>query len=145
MVIVTEFNCSIQIYLACFAQLVFLRPTTCPNCQADHSFVGHGFYQRKPLSAERAYLIRIKRWCCRARRHTLSLLPSFLLCFRHYLLEVIQAVVIARYEEAASWRQVASDGAGGRALCVAGRALDTNGETLVSILGRSGGNLVDSC
>ncbi len=107
MVIVTEFNCSVQIYLACFAQLVFLRPTTCPHCGTDHSLVGHGFYPRKPLDAQQAYLIRIKRWYCTGCHRTLSLLPSFLLRFRHYLLEVIQAVVVARYEDSASWRQVA--------------------------------------
>ena len=107
MVIVTEFNCSVQIYLACFAQLVFLRPTTCPHCGTDHSFIGHGFYPRKPLDAQQAYLIRIKRWYCTVCHRTLSLLPSFLLRFRHYLLEVIQVAVVARYEDTASWRQVA--------------------------------------
>jgi transposase-like protein len=107
MVIVTEFNCTVQTYRARFAQLVFPRPTTCPHCQTNHSFVGHGFYPRKPLDAQQVYGIRIKRWYCTVCQRTLSLLPSFLLCFRHYLLEVIQSVVVARYDEAASWRQVA--------------------------------------
>ncbi len=95
-------------YVRWGANILLLRPTTCPNCQADHSFIGHGFYPRKPLDVQQAYLIRIKRWYCTACHHTLSLLPSFLLRFRHYLLEVIQAVVVARYEEAAWWRQVAT-------------------------------------
>ncbi len=108
MVIVIELHGSIQTYLALDLAIRCLRPTTCPDCGADHSFIGHGFYLRKPLDAQQAYLIRIKRWYCTACHHTLSLLPSFLLRFRHYLLEVIQAVVVARYEEAASWRQVAT-------------------------------------
>ncbi|MBI3244149.1 MAG: hypothetical protein HYZ49_17850 [Chloroflexi bacterium] len=107
MVIVTEFNCTVQTYRAQFEQLVFPRPTTCPHCQAAHSFVGHGCYPRKPLDAQQVYPLRIKRWYCTACQRTLSLLPSFLLGFRHYLLEVIQAVVIAHYEDAISWRQVA--------------------------------------
>lgn len=108
MVIVTEFNCSVSTYLTQFEQLVFPRPTTCPHCQANHSFIGHGFYPRKPLDAQQAYRIRIKRWCCTVCQRTVSLLPSFLLSFRHYLLAVIQAVVVARYEAAAWWRQVAN-------------------------------------
>ncbi len=115
MVIVTELHCSIQTYLALCRTIIFQRPTMCPRCGADHSFIGHGFYPRKPLDTQQAYLIWIKRWfcmkctctSCTACEHTLSLLPSFLLRFRHYLLEVIQAVVIARYEESGSWRQVA--------------------------------------
>jgi transposase-like protein len=107
MVIVTEFHCSIQTYLALCQTIIFQRPTRCPGCGAEHSFIGHGFYPRKPLDTQQAYLIWIKRWFCTACEHTLSLLPSFLLRFRHYLLDIIQAVVIARYEEASVWRQVA--------------------------------------
>lgn len=114
MVIVIEWDGSVQTYLTLAntrtcggAGVVWLRPTTCPSCGAEHSFIGHGFYPRKPLDAQRAYLIWIKRWYCTACQHTLSLLPSFLLRFRHYLLEVIQAVVVARYEAAHSYRQVA--------------------------------------
>jgi len=33
-------------------------------------------------------------------------LPSFLLRFRHYLLNVIQSVVVARFEQHASWSHV---------------------------------------
>ncbi len=68
MFIVIEFHGAVQMYLAQFEQLVFLRPTMCPDCGADHSFIGHGFYRRKPLDAQQAYLIRIKRWYCTACR-----------------------------------------------------------------------------
>ncbi len=68
MAIVTEFHCSIQTYLALWQTILFLHPTTCPHCGADHSCIGHGFYPRKPLDAQQVYLIRIKRWYCTACR-----------------------------------------------------------------------------
>ena len=106
MVIVAEFQCSIQAYIAGFVTLVFLRPTSCPECGALHSFIGHGFYVRFALDADHVFELRIKRWYCKSCQHTLSLLPSFLLCHRHYLLGVIQAAVIARFEDHASWAQI---------------------------------------
>lgn len=106
MVIIVEFHCLVHEYVDQFGLLDFPRPAVCPNCRAAGVFIGHGFYRRHPLSATRDYRLRIKRWRCTACRHTLSLLPSFLLRFRHYLLEVIQAVVVARFEDGASWAQV---------------------------------------
>src|SRR3970040_170562 len=106
MVIVTDIGRTVHEYLAHFEHVVFPRPAQCPRCQAVTALIGHGFYWRKPLDLERVYCIRIKRWYCTVCHRTLSLLPSFLLRFRHYVLEVIQAVVVARYEDTASWRQV---------------------------------------
>ena len=103
MVIVAEFQCSIQAYVAGFATLVFYRPTVCPGCGAVETFIGHGFYVRFALDADHVLELRIKRWYCKNCQHTLSLLPSFLLRYRHYLLAVIQAVVIAQVEDRASW------------------------------------------
>jgi hypothetical protein len=71
------------------------------------TLIGHGFYERKALSPTQVYGLRIKRWYCTACRRTVSLLPSFLLRFRHYLLDVIQVVVVTRFEAATSWAQVA--------------------------------------
>jgi hypothetical protein len=127
MVIVTEFHCSIQAYVAGFATLVFYRPSVCPGCGAVEACIGHGFYVRFALDANHVYAVHIKRWYCKSCQRTISLLPSFLLCYRHYLLAVIQAVVIARFEDHASWErigvQVAIEGApSGRSLrrwCVA--------------------------
>jgi transposase-like protein len=107
MVIVTEFRCLVHEYVDHFSQLVFPRPEVCPQCHAVNVFIGHGFYLRKPLSPTQVYPIRIKRWLCKACQHTLSLLPSFLLRYRHYLLDVIQVVVVTRFEDGASWTQVA--------------------------------------
>ncbi len=105
-VIVVDFRCSVQDYVAHFARLVFARPATCPCCGQSGSFVGHGFYVRKALDQECVFDVRIKRWRCRACRRTTSVLPSFLLRFRHYLLAVIGQVLGARFELAASWLEV---------------------------------------
>lgn len=107
MVIVTEFHCLVHEYANHFSQLVFPRPEVCPHCHAINVFIGHGFYPRKPLSPTQVYHIWIKRWYCKACRQTLSLLPSFVLRFRHYLLDVIQSVVVTRFEDGVSWTQVA--------------------------------------
>jgi hypothetical protein len=90
-----------------FWQLDFPRPQTCPTCHALDLLIGHGFYGRQPITLTAVYQVHIKRWRCKVCHHTVSLLPSFLLRFRHYLLEVIEPVVVTRFEEGASWTQVA--------------------------------------
>jgi hypothetical protein len=107
MVIVTEFGCLVHEYIERCSGLVFPRPSECPQCRVVDALIGHGFYKRKALSPTQVYALRIKRWYCKACQRTISLLPSFLLRFRHYLLDVIQFVVITRYEDAASWTRVA--------------------------------------
>ncbi len=106
MAIVVEFDCTVHQYAAQFHHIVFPRPAVCPVCQVEHSLVGHGFYSRKPLDQLHAYRIRIKRWRCSICHHTTSLLPSFLLRFRHYLLAVIQQTLVARHEQQASHTQL---------------------------------------
>ena len=106
MSIVTDFGPDVQSYLAHFDTQLFPRPAVCPHCQASDTLIGHGFYERQPTDGEHTYRIRIKRWCCDTCHHTTSLLPSFLLCYRHYLLSVIQSVVVARFEQHAAWSHV---------------------------------------
>jgi hypothetical protein len=114
MPIITDFGPAVQDYLTHFDQLSFPRPECCPACGASHVFIGHGFYLRKPKDQTQVYRIRLKRWFCKACHTTLSVLPSFLLRGRHYLLVVIQQVVVARFEANASWqatvRQCAPEG-----------------------------------
>jgi hypothetical protein len=107
MVIVTEFGCLVHEYVEGCSGLVFPRPNECPHCRVVDKLIGHGFYQRKALGQAQVYVLHIKRWYCTACQRTVSLLPSFLLRCRHYLLDVIQLVVVARFEDAASWAQVA--------------------------------------
>lgn len=106
MVIVVDFGSTVHEYLRQFHQIAFPRPSVCPICQAVKSLIGHGFYQRKPLDQQHAYRIAIKRWRCKSCRRTISSLPSFLLRFRHYLLAVIQQVLITRHEQQASHAQL---------------------------------------
>jgi hypothetical protein len=106
MVIVAEFHCPVQVYVDHFSQLDFPRPDVCPHCHAVHRFIGHGFYLRRPITPTEVYCVWIKRWLCKACHHTVSLLPSFLFRYRHYLLGVIQSVVVSRFEDRASWTPV---------------------------------------
>jgi hypothetical protein len=105
-VIVADFRCSVQDYVAHFSRLVFPRPAACPCCGQSGSLVGHGFYVRQALDQEHVFRVRIKRWRCKACRRTTSVLPSFLLRFRHYLLAVISRVLVTRFELGASWLEV---------------------------------------
>lgn len=89
MPIILDFGRTVQDYRAHFDQLSFPRPERCPACGACHVFVGHGFYLRQPKDQTQVYRIWLKRWFCKACHTTLSVLPSFLLRFRHYLLAVI--------------------------------------------------------
>ena len=111
MPIVTEFGADVQVYIDQFAIQVFPRPAVCPHCQSCDALIGHGFYQRHATDGEHTFQLWIKRWYCTACQHTTSLLPSFLLRFRHYLLCVIQAVVVARFEAHASLSQVCASAA----------------------------------
>jgi len=101
--IILDFGRAVQDYIAHFEQLIFPRPECCPSCGTPHVFIGHGFYPRKPKDQTQVYRIWIKRWFCKACHTTLSVLPSFLLRFRHYLLVVIEQVVVVRFENNASW------------------------------------------
>ena len=47
---------------------------------------------------QQAYFIWIKRWLCKICHCTLSVIPNFLLPYRHYLVRVVQMVVVAFYE-----------------------------------------------
>ena len=67
---------------------------------------GHGSYRRKPKDLTRAYQIRVKRWQCQHCQQTTSCLPSCLLSWRHYLVAVIQAVLVQRLEQGGSWSAI---------------------------------------
>jgi len=106
--IVIDFGDDVHTYLDQCAHWDFPRPAACLVCQVVGRMIGHGFYFRKALVvAGEAYHVPIKRWICDACQHTVALLPSFLLPYRHYLLAVIQAVVLTRFEESTPWVEVA--------------------------------------
>jgi hypothetical protein len=74
--------------------------------------IGHGYYWRKPRDQLQVYRLKIKRWRCTACRRTVSVLPSFLLRYRHYLLRVLAAVLARRCEGLASWAAILGQLAG---------------------------------
>ena len=53
----------------------------------------------------------MKRWLCKLCHHSLSVLPNFLLPFRHYLVRVIQTVVAACFEYSRTWKQIVQSSA----------------------------------
>ncbi len=109
MQIVVECGLEPQAYREQYDELVIVE-RDCPLCQAQGSLIGWGSYPRRPLDATRRYDLWVKRRYCKVCHGTISFLPSFLLCFRWYLLVVIQTVVVARFDRELSWRQVAAAG-----------------------------------
>lgn len=103
MPIVTDFGPDIHEYAELGKERSCRAPNGCPYGCAGGAIVGHGYYVRKPKGLGRGYVIRVKRWRCQACRRTFSSLPSFVLAFRHYLVEVIQAVLEGRLELGYSW------------------------------------------
>lgn len=103
MVIVVAFGPEIQKYIENEGHKLCPRPGQCGHCQTVGRMVGHGSYWRKPKDLTRAWWIRVKRWRCQACRRTTSSLPSFLLPWRHYLVWVIQGVLVRRLEAGGSW------------------------------------------
>ena len=106
MPIVVDCGADVQRYLREFAEQPLPRPLACPRCAAAGHLVGHGSYPRQVIDPTRVVAIRVQRLLCTACRHTLSLLPSFCLPFRHYATATIQAVLALRVEVHASWREV---------------------------------------
>ncbi len=104
--IVVEYREAVQEYLRQGLEQTCVRPTECLICQAIGQMIGHGYYKRQPQDGEQSWEIRIKRWRCKACGKTVSALPSFLLRYRHYLLEVIQRVLISRFVKKAFWDDV---------------------------------------
>jgi hypothetical protein len=74
--------------------------------------IGHGYYRRKPRDGLGVYPLLIRRWRCKECGRTVSVLPSFLLRYRQYLLWVIGAVLALRYEGLASWAAILAGLAG---------------------------------
>jgi hypothetical protein len=55
------------------------------------------------------YRVWIKRWLCKVCGKTMSVLPDFLFSFRHYLVQVIQEVLEARFERKLHWAELKAE------------------------------------
>jgi uncharacterized protein DUF6431 len=106
MPIVVDCGDDVERYLQEFATHTLPRPSSCPHCTATGRLIGHGSYPRQIAEPTQAVTIRVQRLLCTACGHTLSLLPSFCLAFRHYATATIQTVLALRIEVHASWREV---------------------------------------
>jgi hypothetical protein len=92
------------------------RPTHCPACGRIGTLVEHGRRPRKvwSLTAAFALVLVIRRLRCgrsgsapaRACGKTITLLPGFLYPYRRYPLEVIQLVLMLRFQDARCWRSI---------------------------------------
>lgn len=106
MVIVADFGPDVQTYRREFSRLIFPLPPSCPHCAGKQRLVGHGSYPRSACDHEQSFAIRIKRFLCTLCHHTVSLLPSFCLPYRHYLASTIQTVLSLRFQAQSSWHSI---------------------------------------
>ena len=72
------------------------RPTHCPQCQAKHRLLAHGFYSRTIIDSAFDGVIRVRRYLCQACRRTVSLLPEFALPYLRSSVAVIALFLVAR-------------------------------------------------
>lgn len=99
MVIVQHCPITVNDYIAATALSLagakLVIPDRCPHpqCQASHSLIRWGSYQRGALRQDKVYLVRIQRLRCKVCGRTHSLLPDFLHPHRHYVIALLQNVV----------------------------------------------------
>jgi hypothetical protein len=106
MSILADYGCDEQTYIDQAEHRESACPPGCLLCGENGCLIGHGYYLRKVKGENQAYFIWIKRWLCKICRRTLSVIPNFLLPYRHYLVRVVQMVVAAFYESEQSWKRV---------------------------------------
>ena len=96
MQILHPFAGPIQQYAEQIADPDRYRPDHCPQCQAQHSLIAHGFYSRTLVDAGFDDSIRVRRYLCRSCKRTVSLLPQFALPYLRFGIAVIALFLIAR-------------------------------------------------
>ena len=90
------FSGSIQQYEEEIADPSRYRPDRCPQCQAAHELIAHGFYRRTLVDRSFDGSIRVRRYLCRSCKRTVSLLPQFALPHLRFGITVIALFLIAR-------------------------------------------------
>jgi len=96
MQILHPFTGPVQPYLEQLADPDLHRPAHCPQCQAKHPLIAHGFYTRTLIDSAFDGVIRVRRYLCQACRRTVSLLPEFALPYLRSSVAVIALFLIAR-------------------------------------------------
>ena len=80
---------SVQQYVKEIADPDRYRPDHCPQCEANQPLAAHGFYSRTLVDVEFDGTIRMRRYLCRCRKRTVSLLPKFALPYLRFGIIVV--------------------------------------------------------
>jgi hypothetical protein len=96
MQILHPFAGSVQHYLEEVADPDRYRPDHCPQCEARHPLIGHGFYRRTLADVAFDGAIRVRRYLCRCCKRTVSLLPDFALPWLRFSIALIALFLVAR-------------------------------------------------
>jgi hypothetical protein len=89
-------SASVQRYIEETADVDRYRPDHCPQCQAKHPLIGHGFYRRTLADVAIDGIIRVRRYLCRSCKRTTSLLPEFAFPWLRSSVSVIALFLVAR-------------------------------------------------
>ena len=91
------FGGSIQQYIEeCSEESYRYRPSSCPQCDSVQRLAPHGFYSRTVVDVDLEWVIRVRRYLCRACRRTVSLLPEFVLPYLRFSTRLIGMFLKAR-------------------------------------------------
>jgi len=104
--IVAYFECAEREYGSQVREMHWAGLEDCLLCGGADCLIGHGYYLRKPkgrIDGHDVGMVWIKRWFCKLCHGTISVLPDFLLSFRHYVVPEIQAVIEARFDGGKTW------------------------------------------
>ena len=90
---------------------VITLPQCCPypGCEAVDSLIYWGTYERCACTEDDNYRIVIQRVRCKICGHTHSLLPDFLHPYRHYVIRLLQYVVLLYLFKGLSWTRLMAD------------------------------------
>lgn len=99
MQILHPFSGSIQQYDEEVADPGRHRPDHCPQCEAQHPLMAHGFYRRTLVEVKFDGSIRVRRYLCSDCKRTVSLLPDFALPCLRFSVSVIALFLVARLLE----------------------------------------------
>ena len=102
MQILHPFQGSVQQYLEQLADADRYRPGHCPQCQAKHRLLAHGFYTRTIVDSTFDGVIRVRRYVCKTCQRTVSLLPEFALPYLRSSIGIIALFLLARLLQAKS-------------------------------------------
>ncbi len=113
MVIVQHIADSVKEYIEVFGtrSRVTTLPKCCPypGCEAVDSLIYWGTYERCACTEDNNYRIVIQRVRCKICGHTHSLLPDFLHPYRHYVIRLLQYVVLLYLFKGLGWTRLMDD------------------------------------